>query len=260
MPAAEHDDGDRDESAPGRHSFGERASLCDDERRARRAAVMPPKTSAAKRTRFARIPAASAATWRFADGAQRETRVRSIHPPPRQRKQHIRDVRDDGLIEQARPDQRNVRPIPGIGVGPSVGIESAAPDAPYSVRYSVPVRPTASSVTAVPVMIWSARSRMTNTANTIAIATPAATPATNPPADAESRRTDERAERAGENHAFETDVDDSRALDDHFAERRERQRRRGAHGGFEKRGRGELIRPPWSSGLYEFSETRPARV
>ena len=37
--------------------------------------------------------------------------------------------------------------------GPMVGIESAAPVAPYSARYSVPVSPTASSVIAVPVMI-----------------------------------------------------------------------------------------------------------
>ena len=50
------------------------------------------------------------------------------------------DVRDDWLIERTQSQQRN-DDSHGIGFGPLVGIESAAPVAPYSARYSVPVRP-----------------------------------------------------------------------------------------------------------------------
>ena len=94
-------------------------------------------------------------------------------------------------------------------------------------------------------MIWSARSHTANTANSrgdrdaqhrIARRISARNSA--------MRRADKRSKRAGENDALETDVDDARAFDDDFTQRRERERRRGADRRFEKRRRRELTPMP----------------
>ena len=57
-----------------------------------------------------------------------------------------------GWANSARPTM-GIDDNHGIANVPMVGVESATPPTPNTVRYSVPVSPSANSVIAVPVMI-----------------------------------------------------------------------------------------------------------
>jgi len=101
MPPAEHDDRDRDESAPGRHAFRKRAGLREHER----PAGQPTGRTAKQKRQKAHAIHPNACRLcrgrRFADGAQPEAGVRAIHPPPHHDDGDVRDVGDDWLIKES---------------------------------------------------------------------------------------------------------------------------------------------------------------
>ena len=170
----------------------------------------------------------------LAHRSQREASVRPVCPPPESRyEQHRRHMRP-AVGRRAPVPAPGMLSRTGSGIGCIVGIVRAAPDGPNSHRYNVPVTPRPSSVTAVPAMIWSERSIAANTAKTAAIAAPPAAATRNPMRDATHGCAGHRAECAGNDDAFEADVDHTRLLGERLPQSGEQEGRRGSDGRLEK--------------------------
>ena len=118
---------------------------------------MPPNRRAPRRTRATRMPAACAASGASPMARRPSPGPCSIHPPPDRRNENVKGVGERWLREQRTARRREAQPVPEPEAERRSGWSAQRLPFRTRVRYNVPVRPMASSVTAVPAMIWSAR-------------------------------------------------------------------------------------------------------